>query len=159
MVEIKVQGNSNHPIFLGHQGEHQAREIIFDVSEMAEIYGEGTAQLLHQRREDSDPYLCAVVQDKNNIVRWPLTAADTAMRGEGQAELRWYVDETVAKSAIYKTITLPGLGEAQEETPEPWKGWVDQVIEAVQSGGATPEQISAAVERYLMEHPIVAVVG
>lgn len=158
MVEVKAETNDSMQISLGRQGEHLAREIVFDVSDMIERYGMGRAELLHQRHEEPAPYPCVITQEENRVI-WKLTAADTGLRGDGKAELRWYVGDTLAKSVLYQTLTLPALGEGQTEPPEPWKGWVDEILQEIEWNGATPEQVGKAVEQYLAEHPVVAVVG
>lgn len=154
-VTISIGESTSIP--LGRQGENEATEIIFDCSALAALYGEGAADVLHRRPGDEAPYPCAITQE-GNTVRWVITSPDVARRGAGQAELRWYVEDTLAKSVLYST-TIRGALACGEAPPEPWKAWVDQVLEAVRTGGASAEQIAAAVEAYLAENPVEGLPG
>ena len=120
-------------IHLGKQGENNARIVYFD-EELAlwkSTFGEGKCELIHQRSGDSAPYP-VVLDVKDNKICWKISAADTAMIGEGKCELHYIVDDVVVKSKTWVTTVLPALGDAVEEAPEPQKAWVDEVLSAAQ---------------------------
>ena len=101
-INIAVNELASGAIPIGRQGEKGARQIVFDLSWMAENFGDGTAALLHQRSQDGLPYQVDAVQDGTTLT-WTVTDTDTAFMGYGKAEIRWYVTEGMAKSIMYKT--------------------------------------------------------
>lgn len=146
-------------IELGHSGERNAAAVQFDVSEFRRLYGDGTAQLFHRRAGDAAAYPAAVTME-GDTVRWQLSPADTAQEGQGEAQLHWIVDGTLAKTDIFPTFVLESL-EAGGETPTdpaaPWYQALSAQIAAM--GSASPEQIQRVVEQYLEAHPVEGVKG
>ena len=116
-TEIKV-GEAPQKIYLGRRGEHLARQIRFDCSYFAEVYGAGEAVLLNKRSQDTEPYEAGDAQEGNVL---PLTVSEleTYYVGYGECELIWYVNNTIAKSVIYPTWVDPDIGEQGEEPPLP----------------------------------------
>ena len=82
------------------------------------------------------------------------------MVGAGRAELRWYVGDTLAKSAKFRTSVSSALADTTTETPPaPQKSWVDEVLAAAQEikdGAISDEKLAEAIAAYLDEHPIDA---
>ncbi len=117
-------------IKLGRRGENKARKVVFDVlGKWREGYGEGSASLIVQRNGDSAPYPVTLTEEGGMLV-WLVSSADTAVAGEGMAELRYTVGDTVVKSQVYKTRVRETLEESTTEPPEAYQGWVDEVLEA-----------------------------
>ena len=131
-------------VVLGRRNENQARCVMFDIVEWQRTYGEGTVQLLAQRPQEDTPYPCAVTVE-NGLVRWVIKEADVAMPGEGKAELRYYVGETVAVSDTYRTWVLPSLGEAGSEPPAPEQSWVETVLQAARDAEQSAQNARNAV--------------
>lgn len=123
-----------------------------------QLYGDGTAELLHELKSGT-VYPVAVTQDGASV-SWIVTASDTATVGAGRAELRWYVGDTLAKSAKFRTSVSSALADSTTETPPaPYQSWVDKVLKAAQEikdGAISDEQLAAAIAAYLEEHPIDA---
>lgn len=145
-------------IQLGRQGENLATCIIFDCTGLVQLYGDGTAELLHELK-DGTIYPVAVTQDGASV-SWTVSASDTATVGAGRAELRWYVGDTLAKSAKFRTSVSSALADTTTETPPaPQQSWVDKVLAAAQEikdGAISDEQLAAAIAAYLADHPIDA---
>ncbi len=117
-------------IKLGRRGENKARKVVFDVlGKWREGYGEGSASLIVQRNGDSAPYPVTLTEEGGMLV-WLVSSADTAVAGEGMAELRYTVGDTVVKSQVYKTRVRETLEESTTEPPEAYQGWVDEVLTA-----------------------------
>lgn len=114
-------------IELGKRGENLAACVVFDISDWKETYGEGTVQLIHQRNGDKHPYPCVVEAD-GDTVRWAVCAADTAVAGGGYAELQYWVDETIVKSATFATSVVKAMSAAGEIPPAPVKSWLDKLL-------------------------------
>lgn len=126
---------------IGRQGENLARLVYFDeLSTWKETFGEGRCELLHQRNGDSAPYPIALSVEGDGLC-WKITNIDTAFEGEGKCELRYYVDNVAVKSKIMVTQVLPSLGDHVAEPPDPYKDWVDAVLNAAAYvEGATTHQ-------------------
>lgn len=131
---------------LGKQGENLARIVYFaEPSLWKELFGEGKCELLHQRNGDAAPYP-VLLDTEGGKVCWKITNADTAIVGEGKCELYYSVDGVVVKSKIWTTDVFPSLGDGVTEPPEPYKAWVDAVLEAAAkiddggSGGTSAKQ-------------------
>lgn len=125
MVEIHA-----HPgisLAIGRRGENEARRVVFDLSVWRRHYGEGTVQLLHQRTGDESPYPCALTVE-GDTAYWLIRAADVDKPGWGSVQLHYYVGDTLAKTAIWRTVTADALGDPSETPPEPQQGWVDKML-------------------------------
>lgn len=138
---------------LGRQGENRATCVTFDCSGLAQLYGDGTAELLHELK-DGTVYPVAVTQDGASV-SWTVSASDTATVGAGRAELRWYVGDTLAKSAKFRTSVSSALADTTTETPpEPQQSWVDKVLQAAQEikdGAISDEQLADAIAKALAD--------
>ena len=123
-----------------------------------QLYGDGTAELLHELK-DGTIYPVAVTQDGASV-SWTVSASDTATVGAGRAELRWYVGDTLAKSAKFRTSVSSALADSTTETPPaPQQSWVDKVLAAAQEikdGAISDEKLAEAIAAYLEDHPIDA---
>jgi len=117
-------------INIGRQGENIATVIEFPLDEYIENYGAGTAQLVHIRPGDTAPYLCTTEQ-LNTALDWIITNEDTAYAGTGMCELRWIVDDTLAKSMVYKTVINPSI-TADSVLPDQYQSWYDAMMEAIE---------------------------
>lgn len=114
-------------IKLGRRGENQARKVVFDVlGKWREGYGDGVASLIVQRNGDAQPYPVTVTEDNGALV-WLVSSVDTAVAGEGAAELRYTVGDTIVKSQIYKTRVRETLEDSGETPPPGYQSW-DYVV-------------------------------
>lgn len=119
-------------LYLGKQGENLARIVYFEEHALWEKeFGEGKCELLHQRSGDAAPYPVKL-EKENGKCCWKITAADTAIVGDGKCELHYIVDDVVVKSKVFKTTVIESLGGDIAEPPEPEKAWVDAVLDAAQ---------------------------
>ena len=117
-------------IKLGRRGENQARKVVFDVlKKWRDGYGEGVASLIVQRNGDAQPYPVTLTEEDGALV-WLVSSADTAVAGEGAAELRYTVGDTIVKSQIYKTRVRETLEDSGETPPPAYQSWVDEVLQA-----------------------------
>ena len=121
-VLIKV-GRPDQTISLGRRGENEVTEVIFDLTYFVQTYGEGSAALLAKRSNDTDAYPVATTRTDNKV-KWVVNNADTEYKGQGKAELFWYIDEKLAKSEVYLTWVDPDIGGVTETPPEPYEAWI-----------------------------------
>ncbi len=143
MIEVYVSGAN---IAVGRQGENAARNIYFDLSDLINIYGEGTATLVHMRPSDQAPYVCETSVLGTFLV-WTPSSTDTAFSGSGKCELRWVVGDTLAKSIIYTTNILPSITGAGE-VPSAYQSWYDSIIayiEANYAANGAPQEVREAI--------------
>lgn len=135
-----IYAHPGQALKLGRRGENEARQIVFDLTTWTELYGAGVAQLIHQRAGDATPYPAILLQTDTEAI-WTLSDADTAIEGEGKAELQYLVGDQLAKSCTWQTFTDAALGDPGDP-PEPEKSWVDQVLQA----GVTAQQAAQRAE-------------
>ena len=144
MKEIRATPGS--PIPIGRCGENLARTVLFDISGWVEMYGDGQARLIHQRPGEDTPYPCVVEADGSDI-RWPILATDTAIPGDGKAELQYVVGDQIVKSCTFSTYISEALSAPSESPPDPSKPWVDKVLEAGEMAQEAAETATDAASR------------
>lgn len=150
----------NRPIPLGRRGENGVTTVRFPLLAIFPSIGRATYGLTHQRHADEAPYICPF-EINEGYLEWLITAADVGRPGNGVAQLTAYVDEQIAKSAIFSTETGESLGE-EADPPDAAKGWADKVIgygevieqsigtavESAREATRSAAQAEAAVEKY-----------
>ena len=142
MKVVKTSPGCN--LFLGHQGEKLALQIVFDIAPWLETYGFGTAHLLHQRKGDAEPYPVATTQEGNEV-QWDVSNSDTAVEGAGRYELHFYTGETLVKSVTGDTLTAGAL-QYGVAPPEPVQLWLDHVAEKEHELFQAVDQSTAAAQ-------------
>lgn len=138
-------------ITIGRQMEDNHRQFVFDCSGFDEEVT--SIELVHQRSEDVAPY--PVTTASTETLTWTVTDTDTAYAGGGRAELRIRFANGMAKTAVFNTSVIASI-TGDTVIPEPLESWYDALIDYIDDHAATPEQIEAAVEAYLEDHPIPA---
>lgn len=138
-------------ITIGRQMEDNHRQFVFDCSGFDEEVT--SIELVHQRSEDVAPY--PVTTASTETLTWTVTDTDTAYAGGGRAELRIRFANGMAKTAVFNTSVIASI-TGDTVIPEPLESWYDALIDYIDDHAASPEQIEAAVEAYLEDHPIPA---
>lgn len=152
MIVIEIDLREPQGLPLGRQMENGVRQIIFDLSGLIEDYGDGTAELVHQRGNDLAPYLISAQRDGNSLT-WTVSDTDTAFAGDGQAEIRWKVDDTLAKTVILRTYVNHSI-TADTVIPEALQSYFDAMIKYIDDRSVSPEDLADAVADYIEQHPI-----
>ena len=142
ITTVTTDGGAILPI--GRQMEHGVRQVWFDLTYLIENFGEGTATLVHQRNQDLAPYIVSTTQTGNRL-EWTLDETDTAYEGFGRAEIRWVVDDDLAKTVIYKTNVMKSL-TAQTEIPEPLESWYEQMMVVIGDNQEYAEQAAQSAQ-------------
>lgn len=116
----------NTPIFLGRQGESNAREVAFDIAPWEELYGTGTVQLFARRHGESVMYPVPFTRD-GSLVVWTVVEGDVGVVGQtGECELSYQPnDDTMVKSETWSTFVLPSMDGEVGEAPDAAKAWID----------------------------------
>ena len=138
-------------IALGRQMEDNYRQIIFDVSDFTETITSIT--LVHQRKGDTAPYI--VGTGSGTSFAWTITDTDTAYAGYGKGELRISFANGLAKSIVFRTLVIKSI-TADTTIPAPLQSWYDAMIDYIDEHSISPEELGAAIEAYIEEHPIEA---
>lgn len=130
---------------LGREGENNARQILFDITDwQAEFGADGTVTLLAQLPDATDPYPVAV-SVSGSTVTWLVSSADTSQPGAfGHAELQYRIGDVVVKSSVWQTFISNALGTPSPIPPEPQQAWVDQVLEAAQQASVSADTSAAS---------------
>ena len=134
---------------IGRQGENEAQRVVWPdiVTGWAKIYGDGVFSLAVKRKGDTAPYPVTVTTENGALV-WVPTNADTAVAGSGSCELSYTVDDVLAKSQTWRTEVYSSLtGEGETEPPEPYQGWVDQVVAVGAAAQASADAAKADADR------------
>ena len=124
MIIVDRKSLGFRDIILGRRGENNVRQIRINIQGLIDKFGEGNAILVHKRSQDENPYPVPVVREGNEIV-WTVSETDTAYAGVGQCEIRWYVNDALAKTSVYKTIVKESL--ASGTMPE--GDWFDLLMD------------------------------
>lgn len=138
MIDVYVEGLS---IDIGRQGENLAKNIYFDLSELINTYGEGTATLVHMRPSDKAPYVCAVTRIDTFLI-WAPTSTDTSYAGAGKCELRWVVGDVLAKSIVYRTFVAESI-TGDSTVPSEYESWYEALLEHISEYEIASDQIEA----------------
>lgn len=122
-------------ICIGKQGENLATRIDVDVTPWKTEYPAGNISLFVVPPVGNG-YLAAI-EVHENTARWPIRDTDTAYDGSGKAELILKdADGTVIKSVTAYTTCTPSVSAAEPaDPPEAIRPWVEQILDAIQSGG------------------------
>lgn len=132
------------PVTLGLQGENAVRQIDFDYSSWAELYGEGTVTLAVQRNGDSNPYPLTLTS-ADHIASWNVSTTDTEKKGKGEAQLSYTVNGAIKKSEVISFIVKRSL-DSEGDVPDPYISWFEQMIETGQQVAQYAESASSSAQ-------------
>lgn len=132
--------NADHPIkfTIGYVGERQVSDIVFMFNAWQSRYGEGTIALLIQRKGDTVPYP-VILDVEDGKATWHISNVDTAVLGEGEAQLLYTVDGALKKSSVFAFDVVRSLDE-EGDVPEPYDSLIEQVTEKVGTVTANAEK-------------------
>ena len=119
--ELKVQG-----ITIGRRDTYGTEQVEFDLAELIDTYGNGSAILMVKRKLDETAYPATTEQADGKLL-WTVSEIDTAYKGKGECEIFWYVGEDLAKTVIYPISIMRDIGETTEEPPDPYPSWLDSL--------------------------------
>ena len=146
-------------ICIGKQGENLATRIDVDVAPWKTEYPTGTISLFVVPPVGNG-YLAAL-EENGNTVRWLIRDTDTASIGIGKVELILKdADGTVIKSATAHTSCVPSVSSSEpSDPPEAIRPWVEQILDAIQTGGggtvqADWNQNDSAAPDYIKNKPV-----
>ena len=131
---IKVmESGPKEDIEVGRQGEYNVRQIVFDLTAIAEAVGPGTATIIHYPI-DGAPYTVpafagdsydAAVQDGNTLT-WTIGQLATQHKNNGVAVVTWTTAAGLKKSRRYKTKCQPSI-EVSDVEQAAQQAYIDQM--------------------------------
>lgn len=146
---MTIYAKSNMVLHIGRAGEHLATEVVFDISDWINDYGNGNVELIiNQNRGlyfQPKEYLLV----DNGLVTWKVIDSNTEFVGNGKCELIYLVDDVKVKSAIYDIVVTKTLDSEEganppAEPPTAFDSWFDQVLEVAEKVGSAAEDVEAA---------------
>jgi len=131
---IKVmESGPKEDIEVGRQGEYNVRQIVFDLTAIAEAVGPGTATIIHYPI-DGAPYTVpafagdsydAAVQDGNTLT-WTIGQLATQHKNNGVAVVTWTTAAGLKKSRRFKTKCQPSI-EVSDVEQAAQQAYIDQM--------------------------------
>lgn len=119
-----------HVIPIGIQTEMGVEAIGFDVKPWLDEYDGLTITVWPTRPGEGAAYPAADVKLVGTVLYWTPNATDTAISGVGRVEILGIADGKRKLSGYCDTLVKGTSLDATQETPEPIKPWVDQVVMA-----------------------------
>lgn len=127
---------------IGRSGERNIRSVEFDISDWVSEFGEGTAVLLLKRSGESVVYPAEITQN-DGLVVWAVTDTDTAVKGIGRGELVYTVGDKTKKGTVFRFVVNEALTGDTENPPEPYKTYVDTVIEKAEEMAEAAQKLQS----------------
>ena len=131
---IKVmESGPKEDIEVGRQGEYNVRQIVFNLTAIAEAVGPGTATIIHYPI-DGAPYTVpafagdsydAAVQDGNTLT-WTIGQLATQHKNNGVAVVTWTTAAGLKKSRRFKTKCQPSI-EVSDVEQAAQQAYIDQM--------------------------------
>ena len=132
-IVVRDDARTYDVIPIGRQGEKNHKVIIFDLSEMIDKYGSGTATLVVRRSQDLAPYVVTTSTDTE--LEWTVSDTDTLYEGNGSAEIRYeFESEGLSKSVTYQTVCKSSI-TGEITVPSVMQSWYDAMMGYIKSNG------------------------
>lgn len=130
-------------IFVGHQGDNEATVVRFNAQPFYDLYGDnGSFGLYILRYGETEGYPVGgpLVLAEGDKVLWTVTAADVAIAGDNECQLRYIVDEMVVMSLKWTYVVQESISVG-ETVPEPLEEWADRLLEVASNILPLPEDL------------------
>lgn len=115
MIEVKANVAAG-VVELGYQLENDARKIVFDISNFRKSFGEGKASVVAVRPGETESYEVKSEQSEDTL-SWVVKEKDVEFSGNGTAQLKYTVGETVAKIQVFQTVIEKSISDPVAELP------------------------------------------
>ena len=149
---IKVmESGPKEDIEVGRQGEYNVRQIVFDLTAIAEAVGPGTATIIHYPI-DGAPYTVpafagdsydSAVQDGNTLT-WTIGQLATQHKNNGLAVVTWTTAAGLKKSRRYKTKCQPSI-EVSDVEQAAQQAYIDQMATIAADIAGSVQEAAGAV--------------
>lgn len=143
----------NKKMPLGRQGENLARYVRYNMKELIDEFGVGTFQWVNRRPNEELPYIATNVSQIDDDACWNLTDVDTGVYGEGNCELRYYVDGVLCKTLVWNTIITKSLMQTGE-VPDPYKDMVEAMAKSATAARASADEAAASAAHFVIDEAL-----
>lgn len=126
IISVDLANETSRYINLGHNGEYNTTEIRFDIKTFVELYGEGRGEVVYKPYKE-EPYITVTTQTEE-YVSLVVSAHETAITGNGELSLYWYVNNGLAKTIKFNTLVTNSF-EDIGEPPVEYPSWIDTLTE------------------------------
>ena len=137
---------ASNRLWIGYARENEARDIKFDFTALAEAFGDGELTILFQRPTELLPYPITPTVS-GNVATWLPTDVDTAIAGEGQAQISYAVDDVVVKTIIFAVTVSNSLG-TEVDPPQPYETWLEEMeatADRAEAAAAHADEVLASI--------------
>lgn len=143
-------------LYLGIQGENEARSIVIDVSPWMVDFPSGSVTIWHQRNGDQAPTATGAVHDSEAAtVTWTPTDTDTYVSGEGLAEIRLYENGKIKKSRAVVTGVSPSVTGAGTPLGSDWQSYIN-AVDGLRAAAVLAKEAAVAAKEAAEEAASVA---
>ena len=130
-----VENGAKITLNLGRQGEYNVRDVIFDMSDFQQKYGDGTATIVHFPANGSAytvPSLSgeskdSAILDGESLI-WTIGKLATRYDGNGIAIITWLTLDGLKKSIKYNTYCKESVGDYGDDRSAQ-QSYIDQMAE------------------------------
>ena len=135
-------------IEIGLQGEHDAREVQFDISGLIDRWPQAVWRLMYRRPGDTAPYPGEITQADAMLI-WHIQRQDVQAAGTGQYQLIGTqigadgAEMLVAKSPIGTVLIHDSLG-CEVPPPDAIVTWLEEIDKAAQAADASASAAEAS---------------
>lgn len=135
-------------IEIGLQGEHDAREVQFDISGLIDRWPQAVWRLMYRRPGDTAPYPGEITRADAMLI-WHIQRRDVQAAGTGQYQLIGTqigadgAEMLVAKSPIGTVLIHDSLG-CEAPPPDAIVSWLEQIDKAAQAADASASAAEAS---------------
>lgn len=138
MIDINIyESQTCKTVSFGRKGENLARRIMFDMSALIAEFGAGSFEWVIRRPHESTVYIAVNKEQDGSTAILNLTATETAISGYGGLELRYYVDDVIVKTIVWRTSIAASLGGG--DVPDPIEDYIDQMREIAQEASESAD--------------------
>lgn len=138
MIDINIyESQTCKTVSFGRKGENLARRIMFDLSALIAEFGAGSFEWVIRRPHESTVYIALNKEQNGSMAILNLTTTETAISGYGGLELRYYVDDIIVKTIVWRTSIAASLGSG--DVPDPIEDYIDQMREIAQDASESAD--------------------
>jgi len=139
---MRINASDYTVIPLGVQTDGNVTEVAFDLTPLIEQAGDGEAVVFHMRPTEKYAYPCLSVRVDNTLV-WVISSSDTAISGNGSVKVVLKNGDKIINT-LTKATVIAKTFSADEEVPEPYEAWVNQVIQAAADATDAKEELESS---------------
>lgn len=151
IINVDASSEQVQLLEIGYQGENEVTQVCFDISAWQEAFGGGECTIYVKRKGDAEPYFVELPID-GNIATWKVSSTDTANKGNGSAQLNYYVASVLKRTRIYPMKVAKSLVDVGE-IPDPYNDWLEEIRQGVHTVEDFAESLTEEVNDWLVAHP------